>query len=179
MTCIVQPNEKHCVCTIFCQQVPTFDSQQHRTDSCAFCTGVIMTQHGQCSRQPGTSSYRCVHVWQHRADAERSQHSANVQEVANQAGAAISRLTGFTDGGFREALVLETPLVAALVAYLDGSASHVQYHAAAALIALAGADGGACRQQVGQVQAPIEPLLSGKMSSSTSFTRMTTAVTHG
>ena len=71
-----------------------------------------------------------------------------MQEVANQAGAAISGLTGFTDGGFREALILDTALVPALVAYLDGSASHVQYHAAAALIALAGVAQGACRQQV-------------------------------
>ena len=81
-----------------------------------------------------------------------------MQEVANQAGAAISRLTGFADGGFREALVLETPLVSALVAYLDGSASHVQYHAAAALIALAGADSGACRKQVGLDAAQVERL---------------------
>ena len=71
-----------------------------------------------------------------------------MQEVANQAGAAISGLTSFTDGGFREALILDTSLVPALVAYLDGSASHVQYHAAAALIALAGVTEGDCRQQV-------------------------------
>ena len=71
-----------------------------------------------------------------------------MQEVANQAGAAISGLTSFTDGGFREALILDTALVPALVAYLDGSASHVQYHAAAALIALAGVTEGACRQRV-------------------------------
>ena len=68
--------------------------------------------------------------------------------MASQAGAAISGLTGVTDGGFREALVLETALVPALVAYLDGSASHVQYHAAAALITLAGVTDGACRRQV-------------------------------
>jgi hypothetical protein len=74
-------------------------------------------------------------------------------------------LTGFTDCGFREALVLDTPLVPALVAYLDGSASHVQYHAAAALIALAGADDGACRQQVGHEPAQAGLAASGRMGS--------------
>ena len=68
------------------------------------------------------------------------------QEVSNQAGTTIARLTGF-DEAFRRALVAETDVLRCLVAYLGGGAAHVQFHVASALVTLGGTTGARCQQQ--------------------------------